>query len=149
MTIISFLTEKFERGLKYSTICGVLTAISKVTTIKKNAILHVFKRGADNLSPSVPNYQAIWDPNNLLEYLINIDITSPMEISRKTTSLFMVLFGQRVNTLSLMKITQMYLTETECTFTFDEVLKHLKQGYTQKPFVLRAFPHNKKLGNVQ
>ena len=36
----------------------------------------------------------------------------------------------------------MYLTDDECTFDFDEPLKHSRPGYQQKPLVLRDFPGN-------
>ena len=39
----------------------------------------------------------------------------------------------------------MYLTDTECTFVFDDVLKHSKLSFKEKPLVFRAFPQNPKL----
>ena len=33
----------------------------------------------------------------------------------------------------------MYITDTEVTFTFDEVLKHSRPSYKQKPLIFRAF----------
>jgi len=66
-------------------------------------------------------------------------------ISRKTATLFMLLLEQRVNTLSLMKVTNMFLTENECTFIFDEVLLHSRPGYRQAPLILRDFPDNEIL----
>ena len=36
----------------------------------------------------------------------------------------MIPAGARVNTLIDLKLTNMYITDTEVTFNFDEVLKH-------------------------
>ena len=36
----------------------------------------------------------------------------------------MILAGTRVNTLAHLKVADMYITDTEVTFTFDEVLKY-------------------------
>ena len=47
----------------------------------------------------------------------------------------MIPAGARVNTLIDLKLTNIYITDTEVTFTFDEVLKHSEPGYKQKPFV--------------
>ena len=33
----------------------------------------------------------------------------------------------------------MYITDTEVTFTFDEVLKHSRPNHKQKPLIFRAF----------
>ena len=52
----------------------------------------------------------------------------------------MVLAGTRVNTLVHLKVTNMYIiTDTEVTFTFDEVLKHSQRNYKQKSLLFRAF----------
>ena len=95
--------------------------------------------------PPVPKYQCIWDPDTLLTYLQNMDINSPLYISMNTVSLFIISLGQRVNSISLMKVNYMYLTDSECTFVLDEALKHSRQGYQIKPFVLISFPDNEKL----
>ena len=63
-------------------------------------------------------------------------------ISMKTTTLLMLLAGYRVNTLTHLKLENMYLTDEECTFVFDEVLKHSRPNYFQKPIRFRAFPQN-------
>ena len=47
---------------------------------------------------------------------------SDMDISRKLVCLFMLLSGSRVNSISRLKITSMYLTDTEWTFVFDDCL---------------------------
>ena len=49
----------------------------------------------------------------------------------------MILTGRRVNTLVHLKVTNMYIIDTEVTFTF--VLKHFQPSYKQKPLIFRAF----------
>ena len=51
----------------------------------------------------------------------------------------MILAGTRVNTLVHLNVTNMYITDTEVTFTFDEVLKHSRPNHKQKPLIFRAF----------
>ena len=51
----------------------------------------------------------------------------------------MILAGTRVNTLVHLNVTNMYITDTEVTFTFDEVLKHSRPNYKQKPLIFKAF----------
>ena len=39
----------------------------------------------------------------------------------------------------------MYLIDAECTFVFDDVLKHTRPSFKEKPLVFRRFPQNPKL----
>ena len=70
---------------------------------------------------------------------------SDMNLTRKLVCLLMLLSGSRVNSISHLKISNMYLTDTECTFVFDDVLKHSRPYFKEKPLVFRAFPQNPKL----
>ena len=65
---------------------------------------------------------------------------SDMNKSKKIFCLMMLLLGTRVNTLTHLKVTNMYITDTECTFVFDEVLKHSRPKHCQKPLIFRAYP---------
>ena len=64
---------------------------------------------------------------------------SDMNKSKKIACLIMLLSGTRVNTLTHLKITNMYTSDTECTFVFDEVLKHSRPKYCRKPLIFRAY----------
>ena len=70
---------------------------------------------------------------------------SDMDVRKKLVCLFMLLSGSRVNSISHLKITNIYLTDTECTFVFDDALKHSRPSFKEKPLVFRAFPQNPKL----
>ena len=62
----------------------------------------------------------------------NMNTDSDMIKSKKIVCL-MLLSGTRVNTLTHLKVTNMYITNTESTFVFDGVLKHSRLKYCQKP----------------
>ena len=70
---------------------------------------------------------------------------SDMDISRKLAYLLMILSGNRVNMLSLLKVTNMFLTDNKCTFVFHDVLKHTRPNFNDKPITFRAFPKNESL----
>ena len=106
------------------------------------------KKGLFKLRSSKTKYHAIWDVNILLNFLENMSTGSDMDVSRKLVCLFMLLSGSRVNSISHLKITNMYLTDTECTFVFDDVLKHSRLSFKEKPLVFRRFPQNPKLWPV-
>ena len=62
--------------------------------------------------------------NTLLSHIQHKDISTFYDITKKLDTLFMILAGTQVNNLTYLKVTNMYITDTEVTFTFDEVLKH-------------------------
>ena len=40
------------------------------------------------------------------------------------------------------------MTDKECAFVFDDVLKHSRPSFKEKPLFFRAFPQNPKLWPV-
>ena len=91
------------------------------------------------------NIDAIWDINIVLNFLENMSTDNDTYLSRKLVCLFMLLSISRVKSISHLKITNMYMTDTECTFIFDDVLKHSRPSFKEKPLVFRAFLENLKL----
>ena len=128
-----------------SVINGMITAIKKINNQANSELIRTFKNGAFNLRPQVTKYHKSWDPDVLLGYLESMDTTKPIHLSMKTPSLIMLLSGHRVNTRENLKITNMCISETECTFVFSSVLKDSRPGYHQQPFILRSFPPNSSL----
>ena len=63
-----------------------------------------------------------------------------MNKSKNSVCLMILLSGTRVNTSTYLNVTNMYITDTECTFVFKEVLKHSRTKYFQKPLIFRAYP---------
>ena len=97
-------------------------------------------KGAFNLRPPKTQYHAIWDVSTLLNYLQKMSTDSDMNKSKKTICLLMLLSGTRLNTLTHLKITNMYLTVTEYTFIFAKVSKHSRHKYCQKLLICRTCP---------
>ena len=87
-------------------------------------LIRTFKKRAFNLRSPVTKYHKMWDPDVLLSYLESMETAKPIHLSMKTGSLTMLLSEYRVNTVENLKITNMYISETECTFVFSSVLKH-------------------------
>ena len=106
-------------------------------------------KDAFNLRPPKTQYHAIWDVSILLNYLQNMNTDSNMSKSKKIVCLMMLLSGTRVNTLTHIKVANMYITDTECTFVFDEVLKHSRPKYCQIPLIFKAYPECSELFPVK
>ena len=67
----------------------------------------------------------------LLNYLQNINTDSDINKGKKIVCLMMLLSVTQVNTLIHLKVTNMYITDTECTLIFDEVLEHTLPKYVK------------------
>ena len=147
INIIQFLTEEYDRDLS---LCRYISALKNNLTshildanvVKKN-LKSPFK-----LRPPKTYCHAIRGINIVLNFLQDMRADSDMDVSRKLVCLFMLLSGSRVKSISHSKITNMYLTDTECSFVFGDVLKHSKLSFKEKTLVFRAFPQNPKLCSV-
>ena len=138
---LNFVGDEFDRGLKYSTIKNYISPLKVFMGNVDMSLVKQVLKGVFNIRPPTAKYACIWDVNILLNHLGNMQETTDMDISRKLACLLMVLSGNRVNMLSMLKVTNMFLTEHECTFVFDEVMKHSRPNFNDKPMIFRAFPY--------
>ena len=148
-TFLNFLAEEFDRDLKYSYIRGYTAALASYITNVDDGLLKKLLKGIHNRRPSKPRYTAIWDVNIVLSFVGAMLTEKFMDLTMKTVALLMLLSGSRVNKLSHLKVSNMTLTDTECTFTFDEVLKTSVEGVSEKPLVFRAYPYDPALCPVR
>ena len=149
--VLEFLTLEYNRGLSYNAIRDVLSVISSYLPheVRHHNIIKKFMKGAFNLRPPKTQYHAIWDVSILLNYLQNMNTDNDMNKRKKIVCLMMLLSGTRVNTLNYLEVTNIYVTDGECAFVFDEVLKHSRSKYCQKPSIFRAYPECPELCPVQ
>ena len=97
-------------------------------------------RGAFKLRPPVAKHSAIWDVNMVLHYIHAMRVDSFKNKLLKMATLLMLLSGNRVNMLSHFRIRNMYINQDECTFVFDEALKHSRPNWNTEKMTFRAFP---------
>ena len=102
-----------------------------------------------NRRPPTPKYCAIWDVNVVLQFLSAMRTDTALLKSQKLATLLMLLSGNRVNMLSHMEVTHMYLSDNECTFVFDSPLKHSRPGYKGDIMSFRAYPTQPSLCPVK
>ena len=95
-------------------------------------------KDAFNLRSPKTQYYAMWDVSILLNYLRNMNTDSDMNKSKKIVCLMMLLSGTQVNTITYLKVTNMYITDTKCTVVFDEVLKHSRPKCCQKTLNIQS-----------
>ena len=149
VTFGNFIALEYDRNLKYTYLRSYRSALQDyVKNVDMNVIKKLMK-GIHNHRPPTARYCAIWDVKVVLDYLSAMRTDSFMFITMKTVTLLMLLSGNRVNMLSKFRMSNMTLSDLECTFVFTEVLKHSREGYRDAPITFRAYPDNGSLCPVQ
>ena len=134
--IIMFLTNMFEKGLGYSSICTAHSALNNFVSlpgysdISEHNLIKRFIKGCFNKRPPQPRYAHTWDVNQVLQYVHhmgqNFELTLK-QLSLKLVVLLTLLNMQREETIPSFNIEKMFLDETSCTFLPNNLLKH--QGH--------------------
>ena len=139
-TVLNFLAIEYERKLRWGTLRTYVPALSEYLQHVDMVRIRRFLKGVFNLRPPAARYTAMWDVDTVLTYISAMIQNTKKDISMKLATLFMILSGNRVNMLSHMKVTNMYLTDLEVTFVFDDVLKNSRPGFNTSPMTFKAFP---------
>lgn len=100
---------KLDHRLNYSSLNVLSSAISLITIndIANNIGMRRFFKGLSKERPLRPIYHHTWDPKSVLDYFSralpneNLNFT---ELSYKLVTLLALVTGQRIHTLSLIKI---------------------------------------------
>lgn len=142
--IIHFLTDIFDKGAKYGTLNSYKSALSLLlgTTLLDDDRIKRFMKGVFRLRPAKPKYNMTWDPNIVLNYLAekwpNVDLDLET-LSKKTLTLLALVTANRVQTLSLIKLSNISVqSSTEITIKIPDFIKTSKpnsyQPYLRLPF---------------
>ena len=102
----------------------------KTITVGNHPLIKRFMRGIYNKRPSLPRYTSVWDVSIVLNKLKTINPTeaSLKTLTHKTVMLLALLSGQRVQTLQLLSIKSMKLTQDSAEFYIGDLLKQSKPG---------------------
>jgi hypothetical protein len=102
-----------------------------------------FMKGVYELKPSFPQYKSIWDVSKVLNYLRtkpHVSEISLKELTLRLNFLLCILSGQRCQTIHLLRIDQMELTDQRCTFFIMDKVKQSRVGHHVKPLEFMAYP---------
>ena len=95
--ILEFLTELYEKGNKYSSICSARSALATVvkidsySSISDHPLVSQFVKGVYNLHPPFPRYTHTWDVNKVLTYIVNMPDNSELTFKQLTQKLVILL----------------------------------------------------------
>jgi hypothetical protein len=112
----------YQSGLSYMTINTARSSISTVfgdidgRPIGEHPLIVKFCKGVGKLRPPKPKYQVTWDPSIILNLIKewDSDTVNLKKLSYKTIALLALVSGQRVQTLSKIKI---------CNITFGDSIQ--------------------------
>lgn len=146
--ILAFFVVLFKQGLKYSVFQTARAAINNLTSIcgdrdfSSHPLLKRFLSGVFTLRPSLPKYQNIWDTNIILTYLGKIKEPTLLQLSRKLSMLFLLLTAQRCQTLHLVELDDIEITNDMLIIHPNHLLKHSKPGHHLESIKLLKYPSN-------
>ena len=123
-----------------------LVTLKGYTTLSDHPPIKPFIKGVFHLRPPKPKYSSIWDADILLKYWQKIEDNSQLnllELSKKVTTLLVLLHGLRISTIATFYVTLITLSNDTCIFYPSELLKHDRQGRPRDKFIYKKFKNSK------
>lgn len=114
--ILSFLQSLLHNNLSYSSVNTHKSALSLIIDFPENEkhIVKRFLKGIYNLKPPKPKYSFTWDPAPVLKYLEGqhpLKDLSLVSLTYKLVMLIALTSAHRLQTISLIKIQNIYIKE--------------------------------------
>ena len=154
---INFLGDLYQKPLSYSAIYTARSALPTVIfpaeggTFGNHPLVTRFLKGVFTVRPSLPRYQEIWDVSTVLSYLKTLhppENLSLQLLTIKTTMLLALLSGQRCQTIHALDVFHMKLTDGNCIFYIQKLLKTSRPGIHLGRLEFRNFDEDKKFSIV-
>lgn len=148
--VLKFLTKRFKDGARHGTLNSARAALSLISMedLANNQLLSRFIKGAFKQRPSRPRYDRTWDVEPVLKRLGEWDPVESLDIRTLTKKLVVLLAlgtGQRIQTLSLIKISNIKETEQGFEIRITDRIKTTRVGSKQPVLRLPNFLSNPKI----
>ncbi|XP_064635165.1 uncharacterized protein LOC135492550 [Lineus longissimus] len=150
---LRFLTSLYKKGLGYSAINTARCALSGIITVDGKPfgtiyVVNKFMRGLFNLRPALPKAVVTWDVSVVLAHLRSLSPVTELslkQLSIKVVMLMALLTGARCQTLHLIDIRNISLSETVLKIRFGDLLKQTRPGFQQEELVINAYAPDRRL----
>ena len=155
--IAEFLTSEFRAGKQYSTINSYRSAISNThpqvdgNAVGKHPIICRLMQGMFNERPTEPRYTEIWDIDQVLSYLEQMEDPKDLtfkQLTLKTIMLMALANADRASDLHLLDIRYMKLQPDKVQFSVAGLSKTRRSG-PPREVVYSGFADNPKLCPVK
>lgn len=143
-----FLQELLNKGnYKFTTLNAHRSALSLLLPGKlgEDPRIKRFMKGVANINPSTPRYAITWDPTDVIKYLENVDSSNLKQLSLKLVTLLALTTGQRLQTLSLIKLENIIESNTGLLVFVPDKIKNSASGKNQPLLNLQYFDQNPKV----
>ncbi len=151
--VLAFLLSEFNRGLGYSTLNTVRSALSSMIKVDDRPVgqhptVIKFMRTVYLRRPNLPRNNVIWDVNIVLEYLATIGPAKTIPLSmltKKVVALMAILSGARGQTPYLLDVENMTIEPDSISFRVGEPTKTSRPGRHVSEIRFNAYPFMKRL----
>lgn len=149
---LDFLAELSENGLGYSAINSARSALSFVLptydkySFGEHPLTVRLLKGIFRKTPPKPRYESVWDPSVVLNKLESWPDNAMLELRQlamKTVCLFALCSAQRCQTLSIIKLVDVNISETGTVITVSELVKTSAPGRKQPVITFPRLQGNK------
>lgn len=140
----NFLTEEFKKGASYGTVNCYRSALSLILSpeIASDIGIKRICKGVSKLRPQTPKYNVTWNPKIVLDFLTswapNNDILLE-QLSYKLITLLALITGHRIQTLSLIKLSNIRILTERIEIKIPAQIKTSKPGRKQPVLILPFF----------
>lgn len=143
---LKFLEQMFQKGFAYGSLNCARSALALIISpeLGSNFEIKRFFKGLEKLRPSRPKYNFTWDPSIVLNYLKDYypnENLSMEQLTYKLVTLLALITAHRVQTLSLMEITNIHKDNTGFQIWINDRIKTSGKNKTQPilyvPFYLQ------------
>ena len=153
-SVLDFLAELYDQGLKYSAINSARSALSAVgiiidgIAVGSHPLVIRFLRGVYNLRMPVSRYCEVWDVNKVLDYLRTLSPLNALNLKQLTMKLVMLIAlttASRSHSLNLLTIDNMVKEPSKYVLYYSGPLKQSRAGYKTQVAELCSYPLDKRL----
>lgn len=147
--VISFLhTITQEHNYKYGSVNSHRSALNLILAkeIASDPILKRYMKGISRMRPPRPRYTSTWDPQILLSHLEQIEVDSNLRLlSQKLVTLLALITGGRIQTISLIRLSNIIEDEQEIQIVITDPIKTTGLNTEQPTLHIPFFRQRPKL----
>lgn len=148
--ILKFFTDQYKLGASYSTLNTIRSALALILgkRFSEDDRVSRFLKGVFRTKPSHPRYQSTWDPNVVLNFLGNWYPNEDLSIARLTKKLVALLAlstAQRVQTLSLIRLTNIRVNAQNVEVIITDSIKTSAPGRPMPRLIIPFFTEKEQI----
>jgi integrase len=151
---LQFLMTLVNKGLSYSTINTAQSALSNIITegecrnFGSHQVVTRFMKAVFETRHPVPKCTTTWDVSTVLKHLATLHPNSGITLktlSLKLVMLLLLLSGQRGQTIYLLNLDGLNITNDTCKFQLLEHIKTSKPGQTATMLTFKKYTENQAI----